>query len=234
MDAVLPAGFEIVSDPTPAAWIVDRLWSPWADGRTVRVGAIVPEGFEAYARVFHRLERGKRWRDTAHEHGTKLHHEAQMSALRREPKIDGRRPPDMSWPPRDDEYAAMVSILTRHTSTAERCWFCLWEGNGAWGVNAPPAIVGTPKDRPPSRRYILARAPLDAVMPFVSSIYTPELNIWWPDDRAWCVATEIDYSWTYVGGSRACIDAILADGTLEALETTIDARCDVDGDSVNG
>ena len=30
-------------------------------------------------------------------------------------------------------------------------------------------------------------------------------NIWWPDDRAWCVVTEIDFTWSYIGGSSACI-----------------------------
>ena len=36
-------------------------------------------------------------------------------------------------------------------------------------------------------------------------------NIWWPEDHAWCVATDIDLFDTYVGGSRECIKAILSD-----------------------
>jgi len=45
-----------------------------------------------------------------------------------------------------------------------------------------------------------------------------------PADRAWCVATEIDFAWTYVGGSRELIDAILADARLEAVETSAAAE----------
>ena len=44
-------------------------------------------------------------------------------------------------------------------------------------------------------------------------------SLWWPDDRAWFVATEIDFNWTYVGGTRDCIEGVLADPSLEALPT---------------
>jgi hypothetical protein len=37
------------------------------------------------------------------------------------------------------------------------------------------------------------------------------------------LATEIDGAWTYVGGSRACIDGIIADERFEAVETTADS-----------
>jgi len=43
-------------------------------------------------------------------------------------------------------------------------------------------------------------------------------NIWWPDDRAWCVATEIDLNTTYIGCDDACRDTILALPGVEALE----------------
>jgi hypothetical protein len=41
-------------------------------------------------------------------------------------------------------------------------------------------------------------------------------NLWWPDDRAWCIATETDLAWTYVGGSAALISEVLANPRLEA------------------
>jgi hypothetical protein len=44
----------------------------------------------------------------------------------------------------------------------------------------------------------------------------------WPADRAWCVASEIDLQWTYVGGPRGLIDAVLADGRIEALPAAPD------------
>jgi hypothetical protein len=48
---------------------------------------------------------------------------------------------------------------------------------------------------------------------------TQSPNLWWPDDRSWCVATEVDFSWTYVGGSHALIERVLADPALEARPT---------------
>ena len=50
---------------------------------------------------------------------------------------------------------------------------------------------------------------------------------------AWCVATDIDLYDTYVGGSVECIEAIMSNPDLEALPTTIDARLDLHGDTIN-
>ena len=58
-------------------------------------------------------------------------------------------------------------------------------------------------------------------------------SIWWPEDRAWCVATDIDLFDTYVGGSEECIEAVLSNPDLEALLTTLDARLDLGGDTIN-
>lgn len=41
-------------------------------------------------------------------------------------------------------------------------------------------------------------------------------NLWWPDDRAWCVATEIDFMTTYIAGTAEAIAAIVARADLEA------------------
>jgi hypothetical protein len=38
---------------------------------------------------------------------------------------------------------------------------------------------------------------------------------WWPDDRAWFVATEIDHPWSYVGASHN----VVTDLRATALET---------------
>ena len=43
-------------------------------------------------------------------------------------------------------------------------------------------------------------------------------SIWWPDDHAWCVATEIDLMTTYVGCSGGCRNDLLAHEGFEAFE----------------
>jgi hypothetical protein len=58
-------------------------------------------------------------------------------------------------------------------------------------------------------------------------------SIWLPEDRALCVATEVDMMWTYVGGAEACINEILTSDRLEAWQATTDDRVVIDGDLVN-
>lgn len=57
--------------------------------------------------------------------------------------------------------------------------------------------------------------------------------MWWPDDRSWFVSTEVDFSWTYVGGTKACIDAVLAHPEVEALRARLSDRITIDGDMLN-
>jgi hypothetical protein len=49
-------------------------------------------------------------------------------------------------------------------------------------------------------------------------------SLWWPDDRAWCVASEIDFCSTYVGGSPALIERVLGDDRLEAIPVRLEDR----------
>ncbi len=58
-------------------------------------------------------------------------------------------------------------------------------------------------------------------------------NVWWPEDRAWCVASEIDLMSTYVGGSASCVAALLADEDIEALPVSVDQRVTWDADTIN-
>ncbi len=55
-----------------------------------------------------------------------------------------------------------------------------------------------------------AEEPLDFPLSYQSA------NFWWPADRTWCVATEIDFKTTYIGGSRTAIDNLLQSTALEA------------------
>ncbi|KUJ66305.1 hypothetical protein ACZ90_38435 [Streptomyces albus subsp. albus] len=58
-------------------------------------------------------------------------------------------------------------------------------------------------------------------------------NLWWPQDRAWCVASEIDFRSTYVGGSPECVAAVLAAAGLEAYPVAPEDPVGWDADQVN-
>jgi hypothetical protein len=42
--------------------------------------------------------------------------------------------------------------------------------------------------------------------------------LWWPEDRAWFVQTEIDGTSTYLGGSRTMVGRLVGDQILESFE----------------
>jgi len=58
-------------------------------------------------------------------------------------------------------------------------------------------------------------------------------NLLWPVDRSWCVATEIDFDSTLVGGSAELIAAVLANPDLEAFPVRPDDSLQADADTVN-
>jgi len=257
---------ELVTNVEPAAWIVKQL-HPF----TQDVGSVIPEGYEAYARVFHPAYRNERdgnsvpvrWWEIASANGRIVHPEMQF------PGITGSPGPNYDPQPgvwdEEPELGSMpkevairlAAILTAYTGTPTSCWFAVWNGFG--NLNLPQ---DAPKFSIPYRDLFLLRGPLEAVAesPYVGQsadastlicwpddasveavTEAPDLgewcyqspNLWWPEDRAWCVATEIDFSWTYVGGSAACVRAILADPALEALPARIEDGITWDSDRRN-
>jgi hypothetical protein len=113
----------------------------------------------------------------------------------------------------------LVEVLAGHTTTPQRCWFGMWDG---WGPFSPGAVYRpsvrekAPRVRLPGRDYVLFVGPLLAVASLADAEDGRTPNLWWPDDHAWCVASEIDLPWTYVGGSAALIAGLLADARVEA------------------
>ena len=65
--------------------------------------------------------------------------------------------------------------------------------------------------------------PLDAVTavgwvaPIKDELRRRSPQWWWPDDRSWFVATEIDFPWSYVAGSTSLIDALMSDQESETV-----------------
>jgi hypothetical protein len=128
------------------------------------------------------------------------------------------------------EAVRLVANLRPFTSTPDRCFLAVWEG---FGVPELRAFDAFPRLRVPHRTYFLFRSPIDAIATLTLGDFHQRPNLWWPEDRAWCVATEIDLSETYIAGTEACIERLLADRELEVFQIAIDARVDIDGDAIN-
>jgi hypothetical protein len=187
-----------------------------------------------------------RWADVAAWSGMPLRKDAQFHSIALPPAAPSgpllygsQGPQEGSLYVPDAE--VLAAILRDWTATPEDCWFCVWDGFG-WDTAStfaaftetgqPPEIIEEPRQDPvpaqvregprvhlPHRDYLLYRGPAEAVVTLASldGTWGQCPNLWWPADRAWCVASEIDLQWTYVGGPRGLIDAILADGRIEAL-----------------
>jgi hypothetical protein len=207
---------EYVREPREADWLRETM-TTFALG----VGSFLPGGLAAYARVHHPFEGGADgaphpWREVL-PRGPELRDpaEAEEAAYRGWPGGQarvGRLPPALIGP--------LVEHLRPATTTPDRCFFAVWEGHGDTVV--PVAVQ--PGLELPYRGYHVFSGPIKAAHTSLSAhpLFPLSANLWWPADRAWCVATEIDFAWTYVayvGGPRACIDALLADPRLETVET---------------
>lgn len=165
-----------------ADWVRERLHPFGRD-----VGSIVPDGFDAYARIVH---------------------PGQASQL---------PAPLLSH---------VTSALRNHTTTADDCWFCIWEGygwlHGGHAVSGnPPGLVPEPirndgRARFTYRDYYLYRGDVTQAQVFAPLPWDLRPNLWWPTDRAWCVASDVDSICTYVGGTRDLVADLLADKRLTA------------------
>jgi hypothetical protein len=248
----------LATDASPGDWVTLRV-GPFASG----VGSLVPHGFEAYARILHpatdRSGAPVLWATIAGWSGWKLHPLVQFHGFVQPRPGSGEQPRPYDAPPPDGNLpgpvlAALCQVLASHTGTSHRCWFCLWDGYGGidggaamldssgGGTPLPPAFgpasVHGPRVRLPERNYLLFEGPLEAApemgwRPGGQWFVPQSPNLFWPADKAWCVATEIDLDSTYVGGSAALIAAILADERLEAFPAEVTDDVTAGSDDVN-
>lgn len=140
-----------------------------------------------------------------------------------EPPDEGTLPLEIAEP--------LASLLARYTKTPEMCQFAVWDGFNCSGTSLEEAasIAVAALDR----RWRLFRGSLSALKHSFCESFHQSASMVWPEDRAWCVATEIDLMMTYVGGKRGLIEAILAAPDLEADEAHLEDSVLYDSDTVN-
>lgn len=198
-----------LSDLGPADWLSA------ADAQGFDVISLGAPGFDAYARLLHPL-------DTEEDQ-----EQATLSA-------EG----DLG----ESLLLALCEVLARHTTTPDQAYFGLWDGWGALGGGTWVSLaVGTPgRTRrgklPPAfpaevmrgprlelalgRSFLLFEGPLAEAGDWEGHLvhgWINSPNLFWPADRAWCAATEIDLPWTGIGGSHALIDELHADDRFDVV-----------------
>ncbi|QNI04899.1 hypothetical protein GAN17_00160 [Mycobacterium kubicae] len=229
----------VVDDVRPARWLTERIHTFAAD-----VGSLLPDTFDAYARVFHPAHDGGvpvPWADIARANNKTVHpqmqfnrllgyasryvagYRAEQAGLFNDAPAVGTLPAEIA--------RTLARMFTRHTADAGDCWFAVWTG---WG-DLHEAFHSHPTFGLPGRDYYLAHGPVAAAAQSVA--VEPwshrSCNLWWPGDRSWCVTTDIDLDSTYIGASQACIDELLADPGLEAAQIDPTAGITADSDTLN-
>jgi hypothetical protein len=68
------------------------------------------------------------------------------------------------------------------------------------------------------RSYLLLEGAVDDAARFDLGYGFRSPALWWPEDRAWLIHTEIDALSTYVGGPRTMVDRLVGEQVLESFE----------------
>lgn len=204
-------------DVGAADWIIDVLHKHPRRGAW-DVGAFVPSSFDAFARVLHPAWEAWnprpakiRWGELARAQASELTAGTDFDDLSDHPSASNVVAP-LKGTLDCDDLDALLDLLAGSTAQPERCWFGLWDG---WASleDLPPG----PRVEVPDRSFALYSGPLEGALTFCHPPVSQSPNLLWPADRAWCVASEVDFRSTYVGGSNRLIDQILSDEQLEAI-----------------
>lgn len=158
-----------------------------------------------------------------------------------------------------DHLRTLCAVLQAYVPDRSRCWFAVWEGwgemSGATSVMSSTRGGGpapAPRDAPahwqldlraatfalPGRSYYLYTGPLGDALRIghwvTDEWFVPRSpNLWWPDDRRWCVASEVDVDSTLVAGPTDLIDELVHRDDLEAWPVGPLDSLAWDGDEIN-
>jgi hypothetical protein len=248
---------EIVDGPSVGGWIEPELTGPPGS-----VTGSLPARFEAYVRILHpaSLEGAPiTWRQVGAELGRAVHPLAQWDAIVGASRYRNESP---DWPGGAPETGSLersllgplLETLAGHTNTPDVVFFGIWPGM-TWGmVVASPASsdgdapswrstdnlsfafpdeqVAMPRLRA-SREYVVLTGSLDVGVLVEEWVSPSSPNLIWPEDRAWFLASEIDFDSTLVGGSEKLARRILEDGRFEAFAVGPGDLLTWDADKVN-
>ncbi|GGS94293.1 hypothetical protein GCM10010206_66210 [Streptomyces cinerochromogenes] len=206
-------------DGTELAWLRDRLGRAESGPGHV-VSELVPTGYEAYVRIFHRFEatdgsgRSRTWQAWAKDSAVPFHAELSHWWLRDEGCSSGRSLWQAEDGALDDSSRRALAGVLGEVSGDQVVYFAYDLAALLWG-----------EDQPLIRRASLAdlETVREAVMNVVGQS-GPEF--WWPQDRSWVVTTDYDLLSTYVGCSAKTAERLLGDDELEALPVTPQTRVD--------
>jgi hypothetical protein len=225
---------EIVDGASAGDWV-----RPELSGARGSVTGTVPDRFEAYVRILHpaSMQSGAvTWGQVAAELGRTVHPLAQWDAIVGANRYRNETPGWPRNPPatgslRVEQLGPLLTTLAEHTASVATAFFGIWIGV-TWGTVSPagfsdhspddlsyafpPEQVALPRLRA-GREYVVLSGPLSDATVIKGWLSPASPNLIWPEDRAWSLATEIDFDSTLVGGTEGLARAILDDPRFEAF-----------------
>jgi hypothetical protein len=249
-DGLHSPGLSPARGPDAGRWVIEATTGPW-----YQVGSLMPEGFAAYVRIFHPAYRRASactqrreglaalaqpeevsWAEVAEANGRVAHPTMQWEAItgseryvhrNNQPGIWDEEPREGTLPVTQGK--ALVATLETCTGTADRCWFSVWEGYGH--IALPREAARLPM---PNRQMVMFSGPIGGWVATQSDDPLEQSpSLWWPEDRAWCVATGVDQMTTYVGASESCARRLLGAAGLEAHPASLEDSTISEGDTIN-
>jgi hypothetical protein len=210
----MPAGVELITDIALTSLIQPRMQPPdtWvsASARSSRRGSTLTRGSSIL------LARGTRTNLVA---GRSLRIETDALCI-----------PRCSSSTSSARWTSPPSRVSNHRCR-EFCLVITFERLSSSSERSPPP---RPEARDPSlargralRSYFVFCGAIESATELEFNGWSQAPNLWWPDDRSWCVATEVDGYSTYVGGSAGCVEAIQDDQRLEALPSSTSFQFDL-------
>jgi hypothetical protein len=230
------ADLKIVDGKAAGAWI-----EPELSAEVGTVTSVVPDRFEAYARILHPARdadgRSMAWAEVAAETGRAVHPLVQWESLVATDSYQGEGTIWRGDPPEiggldEQPFTVLCDLLDRHTQGTLSCFFGIW-GSFFNESFAGSKVAEAQRLHLPGRDYTILAGPLSAARQIVGSASIDSLNLIWPADRAWFVGTEIDFDSTLVGGTKSLIDDLLGSPELETFRVEPTDSLTYDADHIN-
>ena len=118
-----------------------------------------------------------------------------------------------------DQARQVFAHLARRTTTAQHCYFCVWDGYPykRLPVGPGPHVMV----HLPHRDYWLMEGPLAGLQYWERNLgeggpWVPPAFVW-PADHAWIFVSDVDPHWAGIGASRAAITELLDDPVLDIV-----------------
>lgn len=212
-------------DGEQAAWWLDQL-EPWGEQGTL-VSSLVPSTLPAVCQVLHPWsdpdDEPISWRAAARQLGFRS--VTDLDRTREMYSIPAAEAAGLSASPGQlDTFTAgaLVEVLASATTTPDDVFVAVWQG---WGNAPAQRFPGAAHLETQGRGHFLLRGPLTGALSSVAVAgpEQPAAGLWWPADRTWFVATEIEFEWTFVAGSSKLIESLRTDDRLEVTSTSFDA-----------